>query len=136
MNRKAVWREVQGYIFMLLGCCAYGCSTSLFLAPNSIIAGGISGLSVMLNLLNGKLKIGMLVIVLNVPILLLGLRLQGWKFILRCLVTIVSLGVITDLFAYVEPITDNPLLACSSVMNFQAAARNCWVESFRAYFLC
>ncbi len=112
MNRKAALHEVQGYIFMLLGCCAYGCSTSLFLAPNSIVAGGISGLSVMLNLLNGKLKIGMLVILLNVPILLLGLRLQGWNFILRCLVTIVSLGVITDLFAYVEPITDNPLLAC------------------------
>lgn len=97
---------------MILGCCAYGCSTSLFLAPNSIVAGGISGLSVMLNLLNGNLKIGMLVIVLNIPILLLGLRLQGWKFIIRALVTIVSLGVITDLFAYMQPVTDNPLLAC------------------------
>ena len=96
---------------MLVGCCAYGCSTSLFLAPNSIVAGGISGLSVMLNILNGKLKIGILVIALNIPILLLGLRLQGWKFIIRALVTIVSLGVITDLLAYIDPITDNPLLA-------------------------
>lgn len=112
MTTKSVWRELQGYFFMLLGCCAYGCSTSLFLAPNKIVAGGISGLSVMLNLLNGKLKIGMLLIALNVPILLLGLRLQGWKFIVRCLATIVSLGVITDLFAYIKPITADPLLAC------------------------
>lgn len=111
MNRKEVLREARGYFFMLVACCAYACSTSLFLAPNSIVAGGISGLSVMLNILNGKLKIGMMVIALNVPILLLGLRLQGWKFIFRCLVTIVTLGVVTDLFAYFDPITDNPLLA-------------------------
>lgn len=111
MNRKEVLREARGYFFMLVACCAYACSTSLFLAPNSIVAGGISGLSVMLNILNGKLKIGMMVIALNAPILLLGLRLQGWKFIFRCLVTIVTLGVVTDLFAYFDPITDNPLLA-------------------------
>lgn len=111
MNCKEVLREARGYFFMLVACCAYACSTSLFLAPNSIVAGGISGLSVMLNILNGKLKIGMMVIALNVPILLLGLRLQGWKFIFRCLVTIVTLGVVTDLFAYFDPITDNPLLA-------------------------
>lgn len=111
MNRKEVLREARGYFFMLVACCAYACSTSLFLAPNSIVAGGISGLSVMLNILNGKLKIGMMVIALNAPILLLGLRLQGWKFIFRCLVTIVTLGVVTDLFACFDPITDNPLLA-------------------------
>lgn len=111
MDRKRIWREAQGYFFMLVACCAYACSTSLFLAPNSVVAGGISGLSVMLNILNGKLKIGMMVIALNVPILLLGLRLQGWKFIFRCLITIVTLGVVTDLFAYIQPITDNPLLA-------------------------
>jgi uncharacterized membrane-anchored protein YitT (DUF2179 family) len=111
MDGKIIWREVRGYFFMLVACCAYACSTSLFLAPNSIVAGGISGLSVMLNILNGKLKIGMMVILLNIPILLLGLRLQGWKFIFRCLVTIVTLGVVTDLFAYIKPITDNPLLA-------------------------
>lgn len=112
MNRKVIWHELQGYLFMLLGCCAYGLSTSIFLAPNSVVAGGISGLSVMLNMLNGKLKIGMLVIALNVPILLLGLRFQGLKFIIRCLATIVCLGIITDLLAYIDPITDDPILAC------------------------
>ena len=36
MTTKSVWKELQGYFFMLLGCCAYGCSTSLFLAPNKL----------------------------------------------------------------------------------------------------
>ena len=95
-----VWQEIQGYFFMLIGCLFYGGSTSLFLAPNSIVAGGVSGLAVLLNTLNENLPIGMLIIALNIPILVLGIKFQGWKFIFRCLLTIVTLGVVTDLLAF------------------------------------
>ena len=84
---------------MLIGCLMYGASTSLFLAPSSIVAGGVSGFAVMLNLLFAKLPVGMMIIALNIPILLGGLRMQGWKFILRALLTIVTLGIVTDLLA-------------------------------------
>ena len=86
---------------MLLGCVAYGASTSLFLAPSSIVAGGVSGFAVMLNLLFAKLPVGAMIIALNVPILIAGLKMQGWKFILRALITIVTLGLVTDLLAYI-----------------------------------
>lgn len=112
MNKQKVLTEAKGYVFMLIACVMYGMGTSVFLASNSVVAGGISGLSVLLNLLNEKLKIGMLIIVLNVPVLLLGIKFQGFKFILRCLLTILCLGVITDLLEkFVSPITDDPLLA-------------------------
>ncbi len=96
---------------MLVGCLAYGASTSLFLAPTSIVAGGISGLSVMLNLLFNKLPVGMMLIVLNIPILLGGLKMQGWKFIFRALLTIVTLGVITDLLAMISFQPEDGVLA-------------------------
>ncbi len=82
---------------MLLGCIAYGTSTSFFLAPNSIIAGGVTGLAVMINYLNEKILIGMISIVINLPILVFGIKFQGWKFIIRCLITVATLGVVTDL---------------------------------------
>ncbi len=96
---------------MLLGCLAYGTSTSLFLAPRSIVAGGISGLAVMLNLLFEELPVGMLIIALNAPILIAGIRMQGWKFIIRALITIVSLGVVTDLLAKIPFQPDDSVLA-------------------------
>lgn len=111
MTKAKVFSEMKGYLFMLIGCVAYGLSTSLFLAPNSIVAGGVSGLSVMLNYLNDKLQIGMMVIVINIPILIFGIKFQGWKFILRALVTIVSLGVITDLLAYIPFTAEDGVLA-------------------------
>ena len=107
MNTKKIWDEIKGYLFMVLGCIAYALSTSVFLAPNSIVAGGVTGLSVIVNILNNKLPIGTVSIVINLPILALGIRFQGWKFILRCLLTIVTLGLVTDLFTFLLPVMTN-----------------------------
>ena len=109
MNSKI--QIIRGYAFMLLGCIAYALSTVLFLAPNSIIAGGVTGVSVMLNILNENIPIGLISIAINVPILLLGLKYCGWKFILKCLLTITVLGVLTDLLAFLPAFTDDPILA-------------------------
>ncbi|MBQ8291694.1 MAG: YitT family protein [Clostridia bacterium] len=102
---------VKGYFFMVLASVSYGISTALFLAPNSIVAGGVSGLSVMINLLNQKIPIGMISIAINIPILLLGLKLSGWKFILKCLLTITTLGICTDLLDLLPALTSDPILS-------------------------
>ena len=111
MEKQKIVKYLQGYFFMLVACVAYALSTVLFLAPNSIVAGGMSGLAVLLHLLNEKLKIGMILIALNVPVLLIGLKFCGWKFIAKCLLTIVVLGVATDLLEFLNPMTEDPVLA-------------------------
>lgn len=111
MTKKAILTEAKGYVFMLIGCVIYALSTRLFLAPNSIVAGGVSGLSVLINLLNEKIPIGLISIAINVPILIAGIKFQGWKFIYRCLVTIVTLGVVTDIFEVLPALTTDGVLA-------------------------
>ena len=54
---------------------------------------------------------GMTTIALNIPILLLGVRFFGIRFVLKCLLTITVLGTCTDLLAILPPITENPILA-------------------------
>ena len=112
LNKKQILTEVKGYLFMLLGCLAYGASTSFFLAPNSIIAGGVSGFSVLLNYLNNNIPIGLVSIAINLPILLFGIKYQGWKFVIRCLITVATLGIVTDLLGVMNfKMTDDPVLA-------------------------
>lgn len=110
-KKRIVLNNIKGYLFMALGCVAYGVSTSLFLKPNGIIAGGVSGLSVLINKLNENLLVGMVSIAINIPILIAGLKYQGLKFILRCLLTVVTLGVVTDLLAMLPPLTYDGVLA-------------------------
>ena len=96
---------------MVLGCIAYGISTSLFLAPNSIVAGGVTGLSVLISLLNENIPVGMVSIAINLPILIFGIKFQGWKFIIRCLLTVATLGIITDLLAFFPCLTTDGVLS-------------------------
>lgn len=97
---------------MLIGCVLYGLSTRLFLAPNSIIAGGVTGLSVMINLLNHAFPIGLVTIALNLPILALALKFCGLRFVAKCLLTITVLGIATDLLTVLPALDTDPILAC------------------------
>ena len=107
IHKKTFFEHFKGYLFMLLGCVCYGVSTSFFLEPNSIVAGGVSGLAVVINYLFNSLPVGMLIIAINLPILILGIKAQGWEFILKCLLTVVCLGLITDLLALFAFITES-----------------------------
>lgn len=111
MKKSAIVKEAKGYMFMLLGCVAYALSTSLFLAPNEIIAGGVTGLAVLINYLNPKILIGMISIALNVPMLIIGIKYQGLKFVIRCLITVATLGIVTDLLSFFPPLTSDGVLA-------------------------
>ncbi len=119
----------KSYLSMLIGCAAYACSTSFFLAPNSIVAGGVTGISVLVNHFFANVPVGMLSIALNIPILLLAIRFYGWRFVGRSLLTIVVLGVATDLFALLQPATADGVLASLYGGVFQGVAIGLFLQS-------
>ncbi len=97
---------------MLAACVFYALSLVLFLEPCGIVAGGITGLSTLFHLMDARIPIGLITVALNIPIYLLGLKYTGWKFILRCLLTVATLALCTDLMAEILPsLTIDPLLA-------------------------
>ena len=111
LTKSDALNELKRFIFMLFGSAAYAISTALFLAPLSIVAGGMTGLSVIVNIINSAFPIGATLIVLNIPVLLLGVKYYGVKFTLRCLITTAMIGVFTDLFVLLPSLTSDPVLA-------------------------
>ena len=101
---------VLRYLFMLLGCVCYAMSLNLFILPNHIVSGGVTGASALISYLTDW-NVGLISILLNIPILLGGLKLEGKVFILNCLLTTSVLGAVTDLTAWLPPMTTDPLLA-------------------------
>lgn len=102
--------QIQRYLFMVLGGIFYGLAINLFLQPNQIVAGGATGVALIINAKTG-LAVGTLSIAINLPILLMGLKIKGWKFILRCFITTTVVGFCTDVLSFLPSMTDNPLLA-------------------------
>lgn len=111
MEKQKIVEEIKGYLGMAVGCLFYALSIVLFLEPCGIVAGGVTGLSTLLHLLNENIPIGLITIAINIPIFLLGLKYTDWKFILRCLLTVVVLGLCTDILAFLQAMTSEPLLA-------------------------
>lgn len=109
-KRTATFKK---YFFMVVAGLFYALSIDLFVKPNNIVSGAMTGLATLFHALWGW-EIGVVTIILNIPILLLGLKKEGWRFILDCLLTILVLGGLTDGLALLigdYTITDNKLLA-------------------------
>ena len=80
---------------MIVGCLCYAASLGVFLIPNEIVGGGVSGAASLIQIITG-LPAGIFIVLINVPILIFGFRLMGWKFIIRCFITTATLGLCTE----------------------------------------
>lgn len=99
---------VIGYIQIVIGCLLGGASYPLFLMPNSIAPGGLSGLAMVLNHIF-SCPVGMTSLAMNIPLFLIGYKAMGRVFILRSLVATVLFSLSIDLLP-LQPITTDPLL--------------------------
>lgn len=105
--------EFKRYFFMVVGCFSYALSLQMFLIPNKIVGGGVSGAASLIEIIT-NLPAGLFIVLINVPILIFGLKLMGLKFIIRCFITTASLGLATEILSwFVPPITDNAILSAA-----------------------
>lgn len=113
---KKMIKEVKRYLFMVLGCFCYAASLGVFLIPNKIVGGGVSGAASLIQIITGW-PAGIFIVLINAPILIFGFRLMGFKFIIRCFITTTVLGLCTELWDFfaeqtaLSQLTQNPLLA-------------------------
>lgn len=91
----------------------YGAGISLFLDPNNLAPGGITGVAVILNRLCG-IETGTLYFLVNIPIILVGMWKFGWKFMGKTFYAVLLTSWCTNFLAPYGPATEDPLLAALS----------------------
>lgn len=100
-------------LYIVAGCALSGLAYSLFIIPHHFVPGGISGIAILINSLT-HLPVGAMIIALNIPIFLLGLRTMGKGYVAGSLVGMVLSSVMIDLFHEVLKVpsaTQNEVLA-------------------------
>jgi len=116
--QRRAWQEVQRFITLILGVLLAALGYSLFQVPYHIAAGGVGGLSIIINHFTGW-PVGTMYLVMNIPLLILGYFFLGrWAFVFRTIVSVIIFSTATDLFiAYLPgwlgsyPLTDDILLS-------------------------
>lgn len=111
--KKNILRNVLDMILVAAGAVLYAVSFNLFMEPNQINAGGLTGLMMIVVKLTGFGTVGALTIVCNIPLFLLGWKRLGRKFFIGSLIGMLSCNTAIDLLAPILPeVTGEPLLAC------------------------
>ncbi|HEY0739405.1 MAG TPA: YitT family protein, partial [Herpetosiphonaceae bacterium] len=90
-------RTLRDYLIMTVGVICVAISVDLFLVPNNVVTGGVTGVAIILNDLFGT-PIGMISLLLNIPLLIAGFRyLGGFVFGIRTVYATVALSFAIDL---------------------------------------
>ena len=103
-------KNIKQALTTILGTILTAIGISLFLSPNKVVSGGVSGISIILYNSIG-VPMGLSYAVINIILLVLGLRVLGKRFILWTLFGIGSLSVFLEIFALIPPATDNIVIA-------------------------
>ncbi len=105
------WKTLREYLFILIGVLLTALGLDMFLVPNKIAAGGVSGIATIVYYL-AHIPVGVTMLAINIPLFLMGIRQLGMGFGIRSLFGTISLSLIIDLIARQVPIpTRDPLLA-------------------------
>ncbi|MFC4409535.1 YitT family protein [Chungangia koreensis] len=116
MNRRTpvelnpTFKTILEYIHVLIGSAIIAIGFNVFLLPNEIASGGVSGISTILYGLLGW-KPAFVQWALNIPLFIAGILLLGRQFGIKTLVGTVFLPLVVFWTETWEPWTMNPLLA-------------------------
>jgi uncharacterized membrane-anchored protein YitT (DUF2179 family) len=108
------FRVVVDYGQIILGATLVGLGTNWFFVPNKVVSGGVTGISILMHYAFNT-PVGLVNLLLNVPLMIIGWRWAGgMKFLLRTIVAVVVMSAVIDLSGpyLVPPTTDRLLVIC------------------------
>ena len=107
MNKGKV---VVTVLKILLGCVLFSLGFNLFLIPNGLNAGGISGLAMLFVHVTGVGSIGLVTAIANLPLFALGGLKVGRKFAIGSLLGLILSSTLIDLLAVIPAPKTEPLV--------------------------
>lgn len=96
--KKILWK----YSLLLIGSTIYTFYVALLLTPSNIGTGGILGISLALQKLF-HFKLGITIIILNIPLFLFGFKLLGTSFALKSAVIVFVSSIMIDVLRELYP---------------------------------
>lgn len=107
---RQLWNKIGWVFATIVGSAVFALGFALFLEPNNMNPGGISGLAMVIVELWGFGSVGTLSILINLPLFVLGGMKIGKKFFAGSLLGMIVSAVLIDAFAAIPMETPDPLI--------------------------
>lgn len=109
MKKQAIQKILLDGLFVCVGTIIHAIGIDMLIQPNKLTPGGITGLAVQFNYLF-DLPTGVLVLIMNIPLFILGYVKLGGKFVLSSAIATVVSSVAIDLLKLILPVYEGDLL--------------------------
>lgn len=111
--RTKFLKIMKDYSIITLSCLLYAFAFNCFFETNNLAMGGFTGIAQVLNRFIPALPIGTTVFVMNVPLMIIGVKKQGWSLLFASVYAIfVSSVMIDGMNMLIKFPSTEPLLAC------------------------
>ena len=104
------WSFCLSLILITIGAVMSAVALELILIPNSMIDGGMNGVSIILNTLFGG-SLGIIIFIVNLPFLILGYKQLGKKFVFKAGYGMLLFSILLEILSSYTPLIDDTLLA-------------------------
>ena len=102
INHKLILKEVGDYVGITLGLLLYTFGFTVFLMPNEIVTGGVSGIGAIIFYAT-RFPISYTYFLINGLLLIVGLKLLGWRFLTKTIYAIAMLTLMLSIAQSVIP---------------------------------
>lgn len=102
--------KIKCYVILTVAALIYAVAVSLFLDPNNIAPGGVTGIAILVSRFV-PVTTGTMNLLINIPIVLLGLWKFGWRFICSTMYALAAITVFINILAGYGSVTEDLLIA-------------------------
>lgn len=102
LSSKKSWHVFLDILAFIFGSALYAAGVVIFINPNHISSGGVTGIAMIIHSLV-PIPIGLMVLVINIPLFIVGFVKLGWRFIGKSAVCTLLMSIFLDVFGQVMP---------------------------------
>lgn len=104
------YQTLINFLMLTLGSIIGAFALETILIPNTILDGGVTGISIIISKLT-SIALSILVLILNIPFVYIGYKNIGKGFLMRTVYSMVLFSLSLSYFAYFDTLIDTILLA-------------------------
>lgn len=112
MNKRLVFRQVRHFLCVFFGCAIFALGFDLFLEPNQINVGGVSGIGQLLGKATGFGSVAAWSVLINVPLFLISIKGVSREFFLGSLLGMALSNLFLEFFLRLPVPQVDILLSC------------------------
>ena len=126
IDHQIIWNEAKDYIFITLGLILYSFGFTFFLMPYEIVTGGVSGIGAIIYYAT-HFPISYTYFLVNAALLVVGLKILGWKFLMKTIYAILMLTFLLWLMKQIAPVDEqgNMVKILGEGQNFMSLIIGC-----------